>query len=185
MSTRSSRRSARGNASKGGPRKRAGSPLTEETPNSKRLLRATNNSLRAGKPKSPLGGGELVSDLSSLSTDTTHLARTVEKLRAENARLKDTIQEKVPEKHSSIMAERVKRFAKHDLFHKVKFINSQKHLDEFRGPKTLGRYVMDGLNIPEERRPSFWIAYKSLILSSINQQRSNVTAAIKSAWLGK
>jgi len=56
----------------------------------------------------------------------------------------------------------VSLFTKGHLFRCVKFVLDEKTLDGLEGPRSIGKLVLNKLNIPEDGHVFFWNTYKGV-----------------------
>ena len=167
----------------------------QHTPSSKRV-HLSKEVLHHGGPRhfgarapqskrSKHGRDELVS-LSSVSSHTNSSEERIKKLEQENMLLRTQLQKTpVPEEEDKAMVERVQRFTKQELFHRLKFITSQEELDNTTNKKSLGKYVMKELNIPEEIQQGWWLTYKEHVRKALIRQRNICMVGMKEMWMSK
>jgi len=67
----------------------------------------------------------------------------------------------------------------------MKFILSDAALDDIVTPTSVSNYIFRAMNVPTERKATFWKRYRNVVFRSLVDQRNNVTAKIKKAWFGK
>jgi len=76
-------------------------------------------------------------------------------------------------------------FTKGHLFQCVKFILDKKTLDGLEGPCSIGKLVVNKLNIPEDGQVIFWNTYKGVVNQVLCEKRNNVNGAVKISFIGK
>ena len=89
------------------------------------------------------------------------------------------------------IAWQVRNIAKHQIFHKVKFITCNEQLDRYKEGNSIGYYffkcytehVVNVFIIGN--RGDFWNNVKQSIYEAINEKRNAVQTAIKKKWIGK
>ena len=74
---------------------------------------------------------------------------------------------------------KVKKYIKHTIFRKCKFIGDMKMLD------SIGKKLMDYMTIEPNQREAFWVTYKHTVLRALTQQRNVAIQAMKEKWYGK
>ena len=111
--------------------------------------------------------------------------KEVEKLRGENNELLLRLQDYTSVEMCKYTLNRVRRVSKIELFAKMKFIPSEAYLDEFQESDSIGKFILDRLNVEHDERKQFWRTYKREVDRAITQQRSTVMNYIKKAWMGK
>jgi len=79
----------------------------------------------------------------------------------------------------------VSLFTKGHLFRYVKFILDEKTLDGLEGPRSIGKLVVNKLNIPEDGQVIFWNTYKGVVNQVLCEKRNNINGAVKISFIGK
>jgi len=67
----------------------------------------------------------------------------------------------------------------------VKFILDEKTLDGLEGPRSIGKLVVNNLNIPEDGQIIFWNTYKGVVNQVLCEKGNNVNRAVKISFIGK
>ena len=71
------------------------------------------------------------------------------------------------------------------MFRCVKFFLDEKTLDGLEGPRSIGKLVVNNLNIPEDGQVIFWNTYKGVVNQVLCEKRNNVNGAVKISFIGK
>jgi len=79
----------------------------------------------------------------------------------------------------------VSLFTKGHLFRCVKFFLDEKTLDGLEGPRSIGKLVVNNLNIPEDGQVIFWNTYKGVVNQVLCEKRNYVNGAVKISFIGK
>jgi len=73
------------------------------------------------------------------------------------------------------------RTVKQDLFKKVKFITSQKALDDITTQGSIGQQIVERFNVAREDQEAFWNTYKHDARKALNSKRNEVQTSIQKA----
>jgi hypothetical protein len=71
------------------------------------------------------------------------------------------------------------------IFAFKKFIISQRDLDDFNVPNSLGMVIMDRMKVEEPDRLPFWNAYKEIVADAIANRRTTITNDLKKVIMSK
>ena len=71
------------------------------------------------------------------------------------------------------------------MFRCVKFILDEKTLDGLEGPRSIGKLVVNKLNIPVDGQVIFWNTYKGVANQVLCEKHNNVNGAVKISFIGK
>jgi len=133
------------------------------------------------------GGG--LTDVSELTVATTPTMmehqRMLQHIRTLESQIELSAGSTTREKEVYSVKHHVMQTAKRELFRKIKFIVSDKMLDDMVSPHSIACHIFRTLNVPHARKARFWATYRNTVFRTIVDQRSNVMAQIKKAWFGK
>lgn len=80
---------------------------------------------------------------------------------------------------------RINDFARKKLFRHVKFITSERMINDLESKTSLGNVTMNHFNIDERDRIAWWRACSGAVTDAVCNQRSSTAQAIKAQVLGK
>ena len=66
----------------------------------------------------------------------------------------------------------------------MQFIRASKILNHYTETGSIGKYVMDGINVEESARKNFWKLYKPIVRQSIKMKRNVVHTALRKRFIG-
>ena len=147
-------------------------------------------------PQRHLGQHEASEDETDVSTSEgiLQLYSEVRYLRTKNAELLQQIKEleetrntfasSIPMKSDDTWRHQVKTYAATILFAQVKFIPSQKFLDDLDNPFSLGYKTVHHFKM-ENKVSSFWMTYKQDMAFGVKQKRGNVQECITKDFKSK
>ena len=116
------------------------------------------------------------------------LVKIVQKLNEDNIRLKaQNNSSKKSTIYNPLVETAVKNVVKNNLFPKVQFIRHDHLYNDCKPRYSIGRFVMDKCNIPENdiTREHFWDSYKQIVRKQTKVQRNVVHTALKRKFFGK
>ena len=123
---------------------------------------------------------QLYSEVGYLHTKNAELLQQIKEL--EEAR--NTFASSIPMKSDDTWRHQVKTYAATILFAQVKFIPSQKFLDDLANPFSLGNKTAHHFKM-ENKVSSFWMTYKQDVAFGIKQKRGNVQECITKDFKSK
>lgn len=82
------------------------------------------------------------------------------------------------------VVKKVEKWAKKDLFHRVKFISNDSQLQKM-GDKTIAKKATDFFRIKEDGRQVWWITYRMAVARGITDMRNSRAATIKKLLMSK
>jgi len=130
------------------------------------------------------GGTSQVSDMTATAMSDEN-ARLLQQVEALQAQINLNGASVVAEPEITHVKHHVQLEVKKGLFHKVKFITSDADLDDIVSPTSVANFIFRSMNVPNERKSTFWKRYRNIVFRALVDQRNNVTAKIKKEWFGK
>ena len=78
----------------------------------------------------------------------------------------------------------VRKLVKFELWKRIQFVRHTHVLDGYETDGTIGKFVMDRLNIDTNCREGFWECYKHVVRKTLKQQRNVVHSALRKKFIG-
>ena len=78
----------------------------------------------------------------------------------------------------------VRKLVKFELWKRIQFVRHTHILDGYETDGTIGKFVMDRLNIDTNCREGFWECYKHVVRKTLKQQRNVVHSALRKKFIG-
>jgi hypothetical protein len=95
------------------------------------------------------------------------------------------IQEKTTGGSIKIYEADLVEYVRNQLFRSWKFFTHKKQLTFADEKGTICQFILSAMNVKEKYKMTWWNNYSIKILKTLNEKRSDVTSAIKKAFMGK
>ena len=157
------------------------------------------NDNKAGIPKEFVGANTSCAEQVSLDSDLTNslarnkkylmsdedLRRIIENQQSIIEKLKTRLNGAKKLELNPIQEGHVRKLVKFELWKRIQFIRHTHVLDGYETDGTIGKFVMDRLNIDCNSREGFWECYKHVVRKTLKQQRNVVHSALRRKFVGE